>query len=59
MLCSAIHDPLRLGGTLDEALTAGVLMGTKFVEPYQDDADARAYQPILQRQGDAFEGNAR
>ena len=57
MLCSAIHDPQRLGGTLNQALTAGVLLGAKYVELYQDDADAAQYQTILQIQGDALEGN--
>ena len=57
MLCSAIHDPQRLGGTLNDALTAGVLLGAKYVELYQDDADAAQYQTTLQIQGDALEGN--
>ncbi len=57
MLCSAIHDPQRLGGTLNQALTAGVLLGAKYVELYQNDADAAQYQTILQIQGDALEGN--
>ena len=57
LLCSAIHDPRRLGGTLNQALTAGVLLGAKYVELYQDDADAAQYQTILQIQGDALEGN--
>jgi hypothetical protein len=57
MLCSAIQDPKRLGGTLNEALTAGVLLGAKYVELYQGDAEAPQYQTILQIQGDALEGN--
>ena len=57
MLCSSISDPQRLGGTLNEALTAGVLLGAKYVELYQNDADATQYQTILQIQGDALEGN--
>jgi hypothetical protein len=57
MLCSAIHNPQRLGGTLDQTLTAGVLLGAKYVELYQDDADAAQHQTILQIQGDALEGN--
>jgi hypothetical protein len=57
MLCSALHDPQRLQGTLDQALTAGVLLGAKYVELYQDDADAPQYQTILQIQGDALERN--
>ncbi len=57
MLCSSIRDPQRLGGTLNQALTAGVLLGAKYVELYQSDADAPQYQTILQIQGDALEGN--
>jgi hypothetical protein len=57
MLCSAIRDPQRLTGTLNEALTAGVSLGAKYVELYQTDADAPQYQTILQIQGDALEGN--
>ena len=59
MICSAIHNPRRLGGTLDQALTAGVLLGAKYVELYQDDADAPQFQSILQIQGDALEANNR
>jgi len=57
MLCSALRDPNRLGGTLNQALTQGVLLGGKYVELYQADADAAQYQTILQIQGDALEGN--
>ena len=57
MLCSSINDPRRLGGTLDEALTAGVDLGAEYVEVYQSDADAPANQPVLARQGDALEAN--
>ena len=34
MLCSSIKDPKRLGGTLDEALLAGIGLGGEFVEVY-------------------------
>jgi hypothetical protein len=57
MLCSSIKDPVRLGGTLDQALHAGVLLGGEFVEVYQSDADAPVNQPVLARQGDALEAN--
>src|SRR5262249_52613462 len=56
MLCSAISDPQRLGGTLNQALTQGVLLGAKYVEVYQDDADATNNQTTLQIQGDALKG---
>ena len=47
MLCSSIRDPQRLGGTLNQALTAGVLLGAKYrFELYQSDADAPQYQTI-------------
>ena len=57
MLCSALRDPRRLGGTLNQALTQGVLLGGKYVELYQADADAPQYQTILQIQGDALQNN--
>jgi hypothetical protein len=57
MLCSAIHSPRRLGGSLNQALTRGVQLGAKFVELYQDDADASRYQTVLAVQGDALEAN--
>ena len=57
MLCSALYDPQRLGGTLNQALTQGVLLGGKYVELYPADADATQYQTVLQIQGDALEGN--
>ena len=52
-----ISDAL-LRNSRSPALTAGVLLGAKFVEVYQDDADAPAFQAILAIQGDALEGNA-
>jgi len=59
MLCSAEHDRVRLGGTLNDALTQGVLLGAKFVEIYQDDVDKPANQTVLAIQGDALEDNLR
>jgi hypothetical protein len=44
---------VELGGTLDEALTSGVLLGARYVELYQNDADNPAYQTALEIQGDA------
>lgn len=58
MLCSATLDPVRLGGTLDQALTQAVLLGAKFVEIYQSDADNSKFQAVLADQGTALEGNA-
>lgn len=46
-LVSEAHDPTRLGGTLCQALSAGVNLGAKFIEIYQDDADAAANQQLL------------
>src|SRR4029453_9241231 len=57
MLCSSIKDPVRLGGTLDEALLAGIALGAEFVEVYQSDADAPANQAVLAKEGDALEAN--
>ena len=57
-LCSAARDPQRLGGTLEQALTAGVQLGAKFVEVYQLDADDPANQEVLATQGAALEANA-
>jgi hypothetical protein len=57
MLCSSIKDPRRLGGTLDEALSAGVELGGEFVEVYQSDADDPINQPVLARQGEALKAN--
>ena len=51
------EDPHRLGGTLDEALGAGVDLGGEYVEVYQSDADASQNQSVLARQGDALEAN--
>ena len=59
MLCSASLDPDRLMGTLDQALTHGVLLGAKFIEVYQSDADKDSYQSVLASQRVALEGNAR
>jgi hypothetical protein len=57
MLCSSIKDPVRLGGTLDEALLAGIALGAEFVEVYQSDADAPANQAVLAKEGDRLEAN--
>ena len=57
MLCSSIKDPVRLGGTLDEALLAGIALGAEFVEVYQSDADEPANQAVLAKEGDALEAN--
>ena len=48
---------MRLGGTLDEALLAGIALGAEFVEVYQSDADAPANQAVLAKEGDALEAN--
>jgi hypothetical protein len=57
MLCSSIKDPVRLGGTLDEALLAGIALGAQFVEVYQSDADAPANQAVLAKEGTKLENN--
>jgi hypothetical protein len=57
MLVSSIKDPVRLRGTLDEALLAGIALGAEFVEVYQSDADAPENQAVLAREGDALEAN--
>jgi hypothetical protein len=57
MLCSSILDPGRLGGTLLQALSAGVLLGGEYVEVYQSDADAVINQAVLALEGDALVGN--
>lgn len=57
MLCSSINDPHRLGGTLLQALTAGVNLGADWVEVYQSDADAPANQTVLALEGAALEAN--
>jgi hypothetical protein len=57
MLCSSIFDPHRLGGTLDQALNAGVQLGAEYVEVYQSDADAPGNQTVLAVEGDALEAN--
>ena len=56
MLC-AEADSDRLGGTLNQALTQGVLLGGKFVEIYQQDADKPSNQTMLAIQGAALKGN--
>lgn len=56
MLC-AEEDSDRLGGTLSQALTQGVLLGGKFVEIYQQDADKPSNQTMLAIQGAALKGN--
>jgi len=56
MLCAA-SDRSRLGGTLNQALTQGVLLGAKFVEIYQQDADRPSNQTMLAIQGAALKGN--
>jgi Beta-galactosidase len=57
MLCSSINDPQRLGGTLQQALTAGVDLGAEYVEVYQSDADAPENQAVLATEGDALQAN--
>ena len=57
MLCSSIKDPARLGGTLDEALRAGIALGAEFVEVYQSDADEPANQAVLATEGAKLEDN--
>ncbi|MBA3608991.1 MAG: hypothetical protein H0W43_10885 [Chthoniobacterales bacterium] len=57
MLCSASLDPVRLGGTLDMALSQGVGLGAHFVELYQSDADNPGYQTVLAAQGMALKSN--
>ena len=56
MLC-AEDDHDRLGGTLNQALTQGVLLGGKFVEIYQQDADKPSNRTMLAIQGAALKGN--
>jgi hypothetical protein len=56
MLC-AEADSDRLGGTLNQALTQGVLLGGKFVEIYQQDADKPSNETMLAIQGAALKGN--
>ncbi|HEU0210375.1 MAG TPA: beta-galactosidase [Candidatus Udaeobacter sp.] len=57
MLCSSIKNPHQLGGTLLQALTAGVNLGAEYVEVYQSDADAPINQTVLALEGDALEAN--
>ena len=57
MLCSALLDPSRLGGTLEMALAQAVALGANFVELYQSDADNPAYQSIIAAQGKALKAN--
>jgi hypothetical protein len=56
MLC-AERDRAHLGGTLNQALTQAVLLGGKFVEIYQQDADKANNQVMLAIQGAALKGN--
>jgi hypothetical protein len=56
ILC-AEEDRARLGGTLNQALTQGVLLGAKFIEIYQQDADKQSNQAMLATQGAALKGN--
>lgn len=56
-LCSSISDPVRLKGTLDQALGQGVGMGANFVEVYQNDADLAANQSVLAKRGTDLEAN--
>jgi uncharacterized repeat protein (TIGR01451 family) len=58
MLCSAARDPVRLRGTLDQALMRGVQLGAKFVEVYPVDADDPAQQTVLAVEGAALKLNA-
>jgi uncharacterized repeat protein (TIGR01451 family) len=58
MLCSAARDPVRLGGTLDQALMRGVQLGAKFVEVYPVDADDPDQQTVLAVEGAALKLNA-
>ena len=58
LLC-AEEDHGRLGGTLSQALTQGVLLGGKFIEIYQQDADKSSNQTMLATQGAALKGNLR
>gem|GEM_PF-2957171 len=37
MACSAVRDPVRLGGTLAQALAKGYQLGGKFIEVYEPD----------------------
>ncbi len=47
MLCSALLDPARLAGTLEQALSRGVALGAHFVEVYQSDGDNPDNQNLL------------
>jgi uncharacterized repeat protein (TIGR01451 family) len=58
MLCSAARDPVRLRGTLDQALMRGVQLGAKFVEVYPVDADDPGQQTVLAVEGAALKLNA-
>jgi uncharacterized repeat protein (TIGR01451 family) len=58
MLCAAARDPVRLRGTLDQALMRGVQLGAKFVEVYPVDADDPEQQTVLAVEGAALKLNA-
>ncbi len=57
MLCSSILDPVRLKGTLDQALGQGVGLGANYVEVYQSDADSSKNQSVLAKRGTDLENN--
>ena len=47
----------RIGGTLDQALKAGVSLGGKFVEVYEPDVEDPSQQTVLATEGAALKGN--
>lgn len=58
-LCAHATDPVRLQGTLAQALNAGVQLGAKFIEVYQQDGDDSAQQTTLATEGIALKLNVR
>jgi hypothetical protein len=48
---------VRFGGTLAQVLTAGVQLGSKFIEVYQSDVDPPANQQVLATEGAALKRN--